>query len=176
MNKSEIISSIALDKEYRDAAFRISDGNELAEDLFQELMVVLCKYDERKIVELHTRGELKWFVVRVMMTMWRSTSSPFYITYRRPLLPVQPITEEYDLEKDNVMQQAIDGVNELLAKKKESHKIGEWAEWKTFDLYQQHGSCRKVARLTHIPYSTVRDTVRRMKLIITEQIKFSPPQ
>lgn len=198
---SEILKEVANEKEYRYACKKISNNHELQGDLHSELMIILCEYNPQTIIDLHSRGELRWFIVRILTNMWCSTSSPFYTKYRKfktgagsigkydeteswdidkqfkrlPNRPPPASADEYDIDRDINIQQAIDGVNELLRQKKESGNIAEWAEWKVWDLYQEHGSSRNVSKVTGIPATTIRDTVRRMKLIITEKIKFSPP-
>lgn len=52
------------------------------EDLAQMVYVILLTYDEQKIVEMYQRGELRFFIARVVQNQYRSTYSPFYRQYR----------------------------------------------------------------------------------------------
>lgn len=56
---------------------------ELREDLRQELFLVLCELPEDKLQGLSERGELRWYAVRVMLTMVKSDRSAFYNTHRK---------------------------------------------------------------------------------------------
>lgn len=81
MNAKQIIEDIAKSKDYKNLCKNITRGNILWEDLFQELIIILCEYDPLKIEALHENGGLKFFIVRILQNQYRSDHSPFHKTH-----------------------------------------------------------------------------------------------
>lgn len=175
MTKLGIIDFIYRNQDYRQACMRITGGDELSDDLFHEMILVLMRYDDTKIIGLYTKGELKWFVVRVMMTMWRCKSSPFFQAYRKKSDSIneriQPSEDMYDLERDLATQRVLDATDKVLEEKLNSGNRNDWYEATMWKLYLSAGSFRKAQAQSKIPYKSIANTVRRMKLIIEERIK-----
>lgn len=54
------------------------------EDLSQMIYQALVEYpDQEKIVDMYARGELKYFIARMIMNNWFSRTSPYYTTYQK---------------------------------------------------------------------------------------------
>lgn len=183
MTRDEILSQLVIDREYRYACDRISGYNQLAEELFQEMTEVMCRLDDERLVGLWERGEMRAFVVGILMKMWRCTSSPFYQRYRKPMRDkseLNPETlkdknEEYDFEADREETFRLDTTRQILEEKENSEKRGEWYDAKIFEIYMKAGSARKAEREIGIPYRTIATSVRRTKMIIVGKAKLGPP-
>jgi hypothetical protein len=163
------------EKEYKRICMRVCTGDELSDDLFHEMILVLMKYDDAKITGLYERGELRWFITRIMMTMWRCKSSPFYQNYRKGTESITERTpmpeEEYDLDRDLRTQLIIDTTAKVLEEKLTSGNRNDWYEATMWKLYMETGSFRKAQERSRIPYKSIANTVRRMKLIIAKRIE-----
>lgn len=81
-DRIEIISELWRSPEVS-AAIAKMEPAELRDDLRQEVFLVLCEMPESKLQGLHERGELRWFLTRVMLNMIKSDRSTFYNTHRK---------------------------------------------------------------------------------------------
>jgi DNA-directed RNA polymerase specialized sigma24 family protein len=69
MNKAQIIDVIAKDGEYIKACKSIAKNNYLADDLYQELMVILLEYNEDKLILIWEQKRIKWFIISILLKM-----------------------------------------------------------------------------------------------------------
>lgn len=53
------------------------------EDLSQMVYVALLTYDEAKIVDLWEKGQLGFFIARIILNQFRSSHSPWHDLFRR---------------------------------------------------------------------------------------------
>lgn len=175
LEKKAIIEMVYRDTEYKRICMRVCGGDELSNDLYQEMIMALLTYDEDKITGLYQRGELKWFVTRIMMTMWRCKSSPFFQAYRKGSETVTdriPTPDDvYDIDRDIRTQLIIDMTAKVLEEKLSSGDRNDWYEATMWKLYIESGSFRKAQEKSRIPYKSIANTVRRMKLIIAKRIE-----
>jgi DNA-directed RNA polymerase specialized sigma24 family protein len=175
LDKKTIIEMVYRNTEYRRICLRVCGGDELSADLYQEMILALLNYEEEKIMGLHQRGELKWFITRIMMTMWRCKSSPFFQAYRRGTETVTdriPTPDDvYDIDRDLHTQLIIDTTAKVLEEKLSSGDRNDWYEATMWKLYTESGSFRKAQERSRIPYKSIANTVRRMKLIIAKRIE-----
>lgn len=85
MGKNEIIGELARQRVVEGIVQSIThrplDGDIL--DLVQMVYLILLEYDEDKIIDLDEHGEIRYFIVRVVLNQYRSETSPFYRTFRR---------------------------------------------------------------------------------------------
>ena len=84
MNRNSIIVQLWDSTELKDAISKMQP-EELQDDLRSELFKVLCEMDEDKLIDMHKRNVLKFYLVRTMINMMQSNTSQFYRTYRQPL-------------------------------------------------------------------------------------------
>lgn len=70
-----------------------NDADSLA-DLAQMVYLVLLTYDAEKVVDLWQKGQMDFFIVRVVMNQYRSKNSPYYHTMREfRARTAAPVTE-----------------------------------------------------------------------------------
>lgn len=54
-----------------------------ADDLEQEIYMILLEYDKDKIIELYEKKQLKFFIVGIIQRQYNSKTSPFYKKYKK---------------------------------------------------------------------------------------------
>jgi hypothetical protein len=65
-----IISNMAIKDEHRD-------------DLFQEIVIILLQYDNKKLVDIYNKNQLRFFAARIICNQYYSVHSAFYKTYKK---------------------------------------------------------------------------------------------
>lgn len=85
MSRTEIVEQLARAKTVEGILARVAkhpvEGDMY--DLVQEVYLTLLTYDEQKLCGLYERGELRWFVTRIVINQYASATSPFYYLYKR---------------------------------------------------------------------------------------------
>ena len=107
-------------------------------------------------------GNAFFYCLRIATNSWKSTTSPFYRTYRDPnfqgQIPdhaEQPVEEEQDWEA--LWAQTQDRIQEL-----------GWYEQELLKVYaENNGNASLVSRLTKIPRTSINLTIRKIKVHIT---------
>lgn len=61
-------------------------------DLSQMIYVILLEYDADKIVELWNAGEMNFFIARIVLNQYRSTTSTFHYQIRQYVQKAADIT------------------------------------------------------------------------------------
>jgi hypothetical protein len=175
LDKRAIIEMVYRNTQFKHICLQVCGGDELSNDLYHEMILALNNYEDEKLAGLYHRGELRWFITRIMMTMWRCKSSPFYQAYRRGTESItdrMPTPEdEYDMDGDLRTQLIIDTTAKVLEEKLSSGDRNDWYEATMWKLYIESGSFRKAQEKSRIPYKSIANTVRRMKLIIAKRIE-----
>lgn len=76
-----------------------------AEDLEQEIYMILLEYNRDKIVEMYQNKQLRFFIVGVVQRQYNSKTSPFYKKYKKYYSIVDEntinsveVVDEYDEE------------------------------------------------------------------------------
>jgi DNA-directed RNA polymerase specialized sigma24 family protein len=160
----EIINLIASTDEYKSLCRVICKGSSIYKDLYQELFIILLMQPEAKIEEMYLKGQLKWFVVRILKNQFESKTSPFYKKYGKYrdsvselIFEVRDETEEQD---DSVKDEII----------KELNTCKDQNDYYEKTLFKEYVVCgenfNELSRLTKIDYRSVRYTVNNLKLKI----------
>lgn len=86
MTKYEIINTLAKEKKIEKFINNTAKTSapEL-DDLAQDIYVYLLEYDDEKIIGMYERNELDFFIARMIVNQYISTSSPFYTKYKKLL-------------------------------------------------------------------------------------------
>lgn len=85
MTNQEIVYCLSYSGLVEDIARNIKVTPDYYDDFVQETYVTLLEYDNTKLNEIFDKKQIKYFVVRIMLNNWNSTTSPFYCKYKRPL-------------------------------------------------------------------------------------------
>lgn len=83
--RRHIVETMAKERRVEKIVERIcrpcADASSL-EDLSQMVYIVLLTYEAAKVVDLWERGQMDFFIVRVVLNQYRSKNSPFYHALR----------------------------------------------------------------------------------------------
>lgn len=143
-----------------DAAKKIS-GND---PLWQELLHYTLDEFLRKpnVDEIIESGGGRFFCVRIMMNSFRSTTSPFYTTYRKPS---DSIEEAEDLVEEE------DDTKELVKKIKQELLKLPWYDRMLFETFVDEGhTISSLARATGIPRTSISLSINRIRRHIKKSI------
>lgn len=81
LTKNKIIEDLYTGKNFCDCISKM-EPEHLRDDLKQEVIAVVCGWDDEKILKLHQDKVLEFYVVRVILNQIQSKSSPFHKKYR----------------------------------------------------------------------------------------------
>jgi hypothetical protein len=137
----------------KEAAERISGHDELAEELLHYTIDEFLKKANAEEIVLSGGG--RWFCVRILMNSWRSSSSPFFYTYRQPTLDIEEAEGIADEDED--LTEFTERTRTILAKL-------PWYDRMLFDTYvTDNHSVSSLARVTGIPRTSVSLTLNRVR-------------
>ena len=96
MTKHEIIEKYAKEGKIKKFITNVCKDNKLEQkDFEQDLYLILLETEEVKIVGLYERGELDYYINRIICNQIKSTSSPFYKMYKKNQLLQDEITNKH---------------------------------------------------------------------------------
>lgn len=168
MTREEILNQVSQDKEYRKICNSIAKGTNLANDLYQEMFIILCELDEEKLKAYHGEGYLRFYTYRAMYYQFTSPHKEFYKNYRQKYTPIpQDLTVEDTCDYDPQIDIALNAIEQALS------AIGHYEET-LMKEYLKAGSYRKLEALTTIPYKSICNTINDTKKKIREQLKNDP--
>lgn len=137
----------------QEAARTISGNDPLWEDLLHYTIdEFLRKKDVEAIIE---SGGGRFYCVRIMMTAFRSSTSPFYHTYRKTNNTLTDIPETYDVE---------DETEYLTEKVKAELQKLSWYDRMLFTTFAEEGhTISSLARATGIPRTSISLSINRIR-------------
>lgn len=163
LTRQQIIEQLYLDKDIAQGIGKMQPAD-LQDDLRQEMFLVLCEMPEEKLMQMHTDGYLKFFLVRTMLNMMKSDRSTFYNKFRK-------IYTEVDDNIDKAEEPDHD-FEDLSRKLKKSLDVLHWYEKEIFRLYSENGkNILKLSRETKIPYRSLFKTVRKVRIYLKYKIR-----
>jgi protein-tyrosine-phosphatase len=164
MKAKQIINEVANSKEYVKLCKTIA--KDYSNDLFQDLILILCEYNAEKLEQISKNGHLKWFIVRILKNQFDSKTSPFYKTNKEFLERCLVVDfsklpdmreEEYDGSKDTLIDHCLKELDTANCSK------NEYYERTLFKEYIEAGSCEKLAKKTGIPRRSIQQAVKNVK-------------
>lgn len=157
MNSNEWIS--ANYRSLQQASKNISANDSLADDLLSEsLIIFLEKENVQTIVD---SGGALFYLVRIMMNLWKSTTSPFYKKFRSTT-SIPDIPEVVDVSEDH---------SELENRATEALATLDWYSQTLFKLHHIDGeSISSISRQTKIPRTSISQEIKRVKKHLRDQI------
>lgn len=136
------------------------------EECVQSTFVEMYAKPESFILELHEKGTLKWYIVRIM---WNKVRRPKKRNqYKEVLSDFSDVCHEladehYDRESEIQQEQ-------IALKVKEAVKQMTWYEQGILQAYQKLGSYRAVTEWSGIPttsvFKTIQEVKRKLKKVI----------
>jgi RNA polymerase sigma factor (sigma-70 family) len=136
-----------------EAAKKISGNDPLWEDLLHyTLEEFLTKPNVEDIVN---SGGARFYCVRIMMNSFRSTTSPFYHTYRKPSVDLHEV-EDLPVEEDQTPELAARIRHELL-------KL-PWYDRMLMEVFVDEGhTVSSLSRSTGIPRTSISLSINRIR-------------
>lgn len=133
---------------------------ELQEDLKGELFLILAELPEEKLIGLYQAKQLRFYVVRVMLNLVRSTDKKFYAKYRNFV--------EY--EEKEIADETQPDPTEFISKYFEGLY---WYEKELLRLYtfEFNRNARQLSRATGIPYMSIIRTLNKTKQDLKSKIR-----
>lgn len=155
MGKNEIIEELFKSREFNECINKM-EPEHLRDDLRSEVVLILLETDERKLMDIHASGGLKFYTVRIILNLIQSKTSGFYKQYRQQLSELNDrfAYEFTDLEEREQREEVEDKV------------LGEvenlyWYNKELVQLYLQHGNYRAIEKLTKIPFVSAYKTIQK---------------
>lgn len=146
-------------QELKNIVSNITNGHQLTDELLHYTIEILLTYNEDKMAEIVKKGHTKFFFISIVLNQWKSTTSPFYKTYRCNKRieytdePIDIIAEEseYDKEIDikiDFIQQEMDNQH--------------WYTQQVIKLKMEH-SYQQIKDITGIPRSSLYSTFNKFR-------------
>ena len=155
MTRNAVIEQLYLSKDFNDCINKMQPDH-IRDDLRAEVIAQVCEWPEEKVLGLWQRGELIFYVVRVIINMLRNTGGPFCKKFRRPVyeLSGHEVADDSDIqalkERERLGEQAMKNIDRLY-----------WYDAAMVRLYLEAGSFRAMEERTQIPYSSAFKTVKK---------------
>lgn len=163
--REEIINSIVQTGEIKDVCQNVAKNSGLAQDLYNEVILIFCEMPSEKLIKVYNSGYFKFYAVRIVLNTFNSNTSPFSRKYKH-------FEKKQEISGDTYQQE-----NEYEHEKDE--KIGwiesemeklSWYEARLFREYLDAGSCRKLSAKTGIPFQSIWKTVSEVRKKLKEQM------
>jgi len=112
------------------------------------------------------KGKIYYFT-RVVLNNWKSTSSPYYTTYRKQHSKII----DYDIELPNIeLEEEVEINLEWVKRQIETLKKNEWYYGRLFELYIEEGcSLTKLNKRTTIPLAPLSRDINKIRNILKER-------
>ena len=152
----------------KQACSRISEGNPLAEEL---LHYVLSEFLAK--AEAHTiimSGGAFFYCLRIATNSWKSSTSPFFRTYRAPRS--QTFIQWDSADESEGAQEEIEYGDLLHQRAVEAMEDLGWYEKELFKMYAEcNQNASLVSRLTQIPRTSINLTIKKVKKHLVKALK-----
>lgn len=186
MTRDQIIEKLFTGQNFRDAIAKM-EPTHLQEDLRMEVMLEVCEWSDDKVIDLHDRGKLGFYVAKVMLNMLINKYSPFYKKFRAVTTEwSDDRTETWDDEfKDGfdwsfeadarrrkfvaakgIPVQVADIQQREIKELREDRAISaisklHWYDQELVNLYLKLGSYRAIEEETRIPWESAYKTIQK---------------
>lgn len=133
---------------------------ELQEDLKGELFLILAELPEEKLIGLYQAKQLRFYLVRVMLNLVRSTDKKFYGKYRNFVeYEEREIADEKQSDPTEFISNYFEGLY--------------WYEKELLRLYtfEFNRNARQLSRATGIPYMSIIRTLNKTKQDLKSKIR-----
>lgn len=157
--RSKILTEFYNSIEVNDAISKMHPV-ELQDDLKGELFLILAELPEEKLIGLYQAKQLRFYVVRVMLNLVRSTDKKFYTKYRNFVeYEEREIADESQADPTEFISKYFEGLY--------------WYEKELLRLYtfEFNRNARQLSRATGIPYMSIIRTLNKTKQDLKSKIR-----
>jgi len=165
VGKNEIVEQLFTSKEFNDCINKM-EPDHLRDDLRAEVALILLETDEKKLIEIHQGGGLRFYTVRIIMNLIQSKTSLFYKLYRQQVVEITDkyiAGEDQDFEaravKEDLEDKAISEIDNLY-----------WYNGEMVKLYLKYGNYRAIEENTRIPYTSAYKTIQKSLTEIKQKV------
>lgn len=78
-----MLEQLAKDKVVENLCRNIGVCSNYIDDLVQEVYLIMLEYDQEKLKQIYEKGEINYWLTRIIMNQYCSNTSPFYKKYRK---------------------------------------------------------------------------------------------
>lgn len=164
--RNEITQELYTSKEIASAIGKMQPAS-LRNELKQEMFLSLCSITDEKFFNLYENGALKFWLVRCMLNMIRSTTmnQPFFRNFRAKSESIEGFENIPNEEPDDKEER-----EKLFNLIEENRKDLHWYENQLLDTWVDLGFNQKeVYRKTKIPYMSIVKTISAIKLKLKDE-------
>lgn len=83
MTNNEIVTQIYRDNIVGEIMDNMKVDENYYDDLYQEVMLALLRYDNAKLEKMVRNNEIRFFISRIICNLDRSKTSTFYFKYKK---------------------------------------------------------------------------------------------
>jgi hypothetical protein len=166
--RNEITQELYNSKEIASAIKKMQPAS-IRQELKQEMFLSLCSITDEKFFNLYENGALKFWLVRCMLNMIRSTTmnQPFFRNFRAKFESLEGFDNLPNQEPDNKEEK-----EKLFSLIEENRKGLHWYEDQLLETWMDLGfNQREVYRKTKIPYMSIVKTISAIKLKLQDDTK-----
>ena len=156
-------------QELEKAARNISRGHQLWSDLLNHCVLDFLEKDTAD--QVVADGYAQFYIVRIMLNQWKSTTSPFYKLYRSsPNVSVEDTNlAEWYHQTEIDPDWDIDKVKEILNYMEEDKEDAGWYHKKLIDLYAETPNYKRLAEMTGISRTSISKSINRARIDIKKK-------
>lgn len=158
--RNEITHELYVSKEIATAIKKMQPAS-IRQELRQEMFLSLCSISDEKFFNLYENGALKFWLVRCMLNMVRSTTmnQPFFRNFRAKFESLEGFDNIEAEDRDDKEEK-----EKLFNLIEENRKGLHWYEDQLLDTWANLGfNQREVNRKTKIPYMSIVKTISAIK-------------
>lgn len=78
-----MLEELAKNKVVEELCKNIGVNSNYIDDLVQEVYLIMLEYDQEKLKEIYEKGDIKFWLTRVITNQYCSNTSPFYKKFRK---------------------------------------------------------------------------------------------
>jgi DNA-directed RNA polymerase specialized sigma24 family protein len=154
----------------KDISYNITNGN--GEDLLSFVIEEIYKCDQIRLREIIERGQMTFYIVRIMLNQYHSKTSRYYYKYKK-YYEYHTTTTIESITADNTEYTIKDKkeVEEKLAWIEEKLKDLYWFDAEIFRIYYREGfSLNQMAKETKISRATIYKAVKNVKNYLINEL------
>jgi len=153
--------------------YNITKGEKphLFDDFIHEVIIIFLQHEKSQ--DSIDTGTSRFFLVRIGLNQWRSSTSPFHYQYRDSFLDTpdyEPVTEEYDISGDVMEKLALEGINEM-------YELGGGERYEAIIImmyFANGANYSELGRQLGMKHTTIRKIylrgIEKLKFIIQDRI------
>jgi len=151
------------------AAKNVARGHQLWQDLLQHVLLDFLEKD--KADEIAKDGYAQFYIVRMMITQWRSQTSPFYKQWKdTPQVSVEDsqLSEWYHVE-DGEPDWNMEKIQLIMDHMEGDKEEAGWYHAKLIDLYAETPNYKRLSEMTGIPRNSISKSISRARVEIKKK-------